>query len=289
MIGFLFRIKMLNGLDLFSGIGGLTVALSEWVRPVAYCENDRYAQGVLLSRISSGDLPKAPIWDDVQTLKGKDLPRVDIIYGGFPCQDISNAGLRKGLEGKRSGLFFEIIRLVGELRPRFVFLENVAAITIRGLQRVVSELTALGYDCRWTILSASAVGANHQRERFWLLAYSNSDSNCREIERKLTEEKRISSQIRTKNCNARKFSGTGEVRISDKEYISDTNSTGLQTQGAKQQTTGAKQFSTDWWTTEPDVGRVANGIPFRVDRIRGLGNAVVPLQAREAFKKLMGI
>jgi hypothetical protein len=96
-----------NGLDLFSGIGGITLALSPWVRPVAYCENDRYAQAILLSRQASGDLPIAPIWDDIRTLTYSILPvvKIDIIYGGFPCQDISVAGLGAGLEGKRSGLF----------------------------------------------------------------------------------------------------------------------------------------------------------------------------------------
>src|SRR5216684_4770914 len=121
------------GLDLFSGIGGITKALEGYVQPVAYCENDRYAQGVLLSRMANGDLPNAPIWSDILTLRGAMLPRTpEIIYGGFPCQDISVAGRGKGLDGERSGLFFEIIRLVGEIRPRFVFLENVAAITVRG-------------------------------------------------------------------------------------------------------------------------------------------------------------
>lgn len=113
---------MLNGLDLFSGIGGLTIALEPWVRPIAYCENDRYAQSVLLSRMRSGEIATAPIWDDVRTLRG-DLFRdgVDIISGGFPCQDISVAGTGKGLAGERSGLFFEIVRLARELRPKFIF------------------------------------------------------------------------------------------------------------------------------------------------------------------------
>lgn len=128
--------SMLNGLDLFSGIGGLTLALAPWVRPVAYCENDAYAQSVLLSRQACGDLPVAPIWDDVRTLTK--MPAVDIIYGGFPCQDISCAGLGAGLEGERSGLFFEVMRLVTEINPIFVFLENVPAIRMRGgAQRVV--------------------------------------------------------------------------------------------------------------------------------------------------------
>lgn len=165
---------LLKGLDLFSGIGGISKALEPWVQTVAYCEQDRFCQGVLLSRMQSDDLIRAPIWDDVSTLSGGMLPRIDIIFGGFPCQDISVAGHGKGLEGERSGLFFEIVRLVGELRPSFVFLENVPAITGRGLDRVLGELVTLGYDCRWGILSAAEVGALHKRERWFLLAYSSS-------------------------------------------------------------------------------------------------------------------
>lgn len=116
---------MINGLDLFSGIGGITIGLSEWVRPVAYCEIDPYCQSVLISRMLEGTLPTAPIWDDVKTLQGADLPEIDIICGGFPCQDISVAGHGKGLEGERSGLFFEIVRLAKEVKPTFLFLENV--------------------------------------------------------------------------------------------------------------------------------------------------------------------
>jgi DNA (cytosine-5)-methyltransferase 1 len=138
---------LLNGLDLFSGIGGLTIALAPWCRPVAYCENDRYAQGVLLSSMRSGKIGVAPIWDDVRTLGAKTVRNIDIIYGGFPCQDLSCAGTGAGLDGERSSLFFEIARLAGELRPRFVFLENVPAITTRGGTRVIAELAGLGFDC----------------------------------------------------------------------------------------------------------------------------------------------
>lgn len=163
----------MRGLDLFSGIGGLTKALDGFVEPVAYCENNRYAQSVLLSRMGMGQIPNAPIWDDVQTLEAAYLEGpVEIIYGGFPCQDISCAGRGAGLEGKRSGLFFEIARLVREIRPSFVFLENVPAINRRGGDIVVGTLADLGYDCRWDVLSAADVGANHRRERWWLLAHS---------------------------------------------------------------------------------------------------------------------
>ena len=122
---------MLNGLDIFSGIGGFTLALAPWVRPIAYCENDRYAQSVLLSRIATSELPWAPIWDDVRTLLGSFSKPIDIIYGGFPCEDRSLAGPRFGLEGKRSSLFWEIVRLTKEISPTFVFIENLAESTKR--------------------------------------------------------------------------------------------------------------------------------------------------------------
>jgi DNA (cytosine-5)-methyltransferase 1 len=124
----------------------------------------------------SGELPAAPIWDDVRTLRGDSLGNwVDIVYGGFPCQDLSVAGSGAGLDGSRSGLFFEIVRLARDLRPRFVFLENVPALAVRGLDRVLLEFTALGFDCRWTIVSAAEVGAPHLRERIWILAHARGE------------------------------------------------------------------------------------------------------------------
>lgn len=174
----------INGLDLFSGIGGITLALAPWVRPVAYCESDPYAQAVLISRMRSGDLPVAPIWDDVRTLQAHNLTQpIDIIYGGFPCQDISVAGTGKGLAGKRSGLFFEIVRLVEEIRPTFVFLENVPAIRTRGLSTVVQELSDRWYDCRWQTLSAQEVGAPHKRDRWFMLAAHSDRVRLREQSR----------------------------------------------------------------------------------------------------------
>ena len=132
----------LYGLDLFSGIGGNTIALNEYIKTIAYCEFDRHAQGVLLSRMRSGAIEPAPIWDDIKTLTSKQFSSpIDIIVGGFPCQDISVAGKQEGIKlGNRSGLFYEIIRLIKELRPTFVFLENVPGIRTRGLGGVLQEL-----------------------------------------------------------------------------------------------------------------------------------------------------
>lgn len=235
---------LLRGLDLFSGIGGNTLALQKYIRTIAYCEFDRHAQSVLLSRIKSGDIKPAPIWDDIRTLKAEHFSSpIDIIIGGFPCQDISVAGRGAGIEGgERSGLFYEIIRLTKELKPTFIFLENVPAIRTRGLDIVLQELTKAGYDCKWTMLSASSVGALHKRERWFLLAYSVQSG----LERQWKESSRVSSQFENSSNES-------------------------------------------WRSSEPDVGRVANGTALRMDRLKRLGNAVVPQQAKEAFELLMGI
>jgi len=182
----------LNGLDLFTGIGGITLGLSKWVKPICYCEIEPYAQSVLKSRIKDGSLPAAPIWDDIRTLDG--LPfrgLVDIIYAGFPCQDLSVAGKGEGLEGKRSGLFFEIMRLAEEIKPSFIFLENVPAITGRGLDTVVKEIASLRYDCRYGVLSAFDVGAPHKRERWFLLAHARRDGCIKGTDKNIRSKSKI--------------------------------------------------------------------------------------------------
>jgi DNA (cytosine-5)-methyltransferase 1 len=350
----------LNGLDLFSGIGGLSVGLSEWVKPVAYCEIDRYAAAVLFSRMSDGNLPAAPIFPDVRSLSKEILPSIDIIYGGFPCQDISVAGHGKGLAGERSGLFFEIVRLAKEIQPTFLFLENVPAITGRGLDTIIREITKAGYDVRWTTLSAQEIGAPHKRERWWLLGHSKHNGSLTTKKRGSIEETVFNDSERSNKTS--EFTGASASRVLAAEVISDSKSDGqrsreesrgnverlklmestksgvdsehlckiisdtrCESKGAienlqseseesigentsklccnvsdtdllrKQQPQGSeqeqRQWASDgsWWLTEPDVGRVANGVLNRVDRIKCLGNAVVPLQAREAFKELMGI
>lgn len=271
---------MLNGLDLFSGIGGLTLALAPWVRPIAYCENDRYAQSVLLSRMASREIANAPIWDDVTTLDARDLDHIDIIYGGFPCQDISCAGRGEGLEGKRSGLFFEIMRLVSDLRPQFVFLENVPAILVRGLAAVLGEFAGRGYDCRWSIVSASEVGAPHLRKRWWILAHTSSAG-------------RKAGGLCNGRNDASSLTSRGPVVSTESSETSvplaDTNNPRAGQQSERPESEKPGPFGADWWATEPDMGRMANGVPARVDRLRGLGNAVVPLCARTAFERLMGL
>ncbi len=223
------------------------MALKEWVRPIAYCESDPYCQGVLLSRMLSGDLVEAPIWDDVRTFPIAPFRDVDIIYGGFPCQDISVAGNGAGLAGERSGLVFEVFRLIRELEPAFVFLENVPAIRTRGAERVVKELASLGYDCRWDVLSAYDVGAPHRRDRWWLLAANTERLAVWDEQGRLSGEGRQDSAIPPLDGDCR------------------------------------------WRTTQPLLCRMDDGLPEDVDRLRGLGNAVVPAQAREAFRRLAGL
>lgn len=326
------------GLDLFSGYGGLTEALAPWVSPVAYCEIERYAQGILLSRQIKGQLPIAPVWDDIRTLTAKNLPHgIDIVYGGFPCQDLSIAGRRAGLAGKRSGLFFEIARIVGEIRPAFVFMENVPHIRSTGADVVTATMASLRYDCRWGVLSAADVGANHLRERWWLLAHAMRPEQRREQRQSETKADAMGHTV-IRGCSREPRGGAG-TKFTDGYFQLEESHTNANGDGCQQQPTleaaqtgeyalsrfgGLRQdvadaqgvgiqglrpegkqepevhvreglpkcnrdrTSGDWWSVEPNVGRVVNGCPRRCDRIRALGNGVVPAQAREAFKRLMG-
>lgn len=322
---------MLNGLDLFTGIGGITLALRNWVKPIAYCEIEPYCQSVLLQRMSEGHLPKAPIWDDIRELSPYGLYHTDIIYGGFPCQDISLAGAGKGLEGKRSGLFFEIMRLVGEIKPRFIFLENVPAITSRGGTRVVREIAALGYDCRWCVISAASVGALHRRERWFLLAHAKHDGTFasergRSIGESVAprgEQQQAESvwQIERTSSLSTDVADTDSQRLQGQWRSScgiaeekplfamqGENDGNTNSQPSQQANMQAMSISTErrawgnysgeywpfksrthWQEVVSSICRVDDGISHRVDRLKSLGNSVVPIQVREAFMTLMGL
>lgn len=166
-------------LSLFSGGGGLDLGLHLAVpgaRTVGYVEREAYAAAVLVARMESEDLGSAPVWDDVATFDGGPFRGlVDCVAGGFPCQDISNAGNRVGIEGERSGLWTHFARVIREVRPRYVFVENVAALVVRGLDVVLGDLSALGFDAEWLVLGADDVGAPHQRERLFLLAHAEGN------------------------------------------------------------------------------------------------------------------
>lgn len=299
---------MLNGLDLFAGIGGNSLALKMYVRTLGYCEADRHAQAVLLSRMREGSIGVAPICSDIKDLEGSDLKGlVDIIVGGFPCQDISVAGKGQGLAGERSGLFFEIVRLAKEIEPTFLFLENVPAIRTRGLDRVIEELTALSYDLRWTMLSAQEVGAPHKRERWFCLANASRRRLGKPDEWEVEEPRGTGSISASPFNNAKRnelwnesrgWSGPGRESQTfvgnhgQEKSLADANTKGSQVWEGKPGNNGEEcptTFGSSWWSIEPNVDRVVNGLPLRVERIKRLGNAVVPFQAKTAFEILMGI
>lgn len=227
----------MNVLDLFSGIGGFSLGLERaGMRTVAFCEIEPRRRADL-RRL----WPGIPVHDDIRTLRGSDVGPVDVIAGGFPCQDISSAAdAPAGIDGERSGLWRDFARLIGDLRPKFAIVENVADLTVRGLGRVLGDLAALGYDAEWHCIPASAVGAPHPRDRIWIVAHSP------EVFR---EEK-----LRHQPC--RILSRDGFLALVEHK--------------------GRHDAITSWWASEPRVDRVVHGVPYRVDRLGALSNAVVP-------------
>ena len=166
----------MNELALFAGAGGglLGGHLLGW-RTVCAVEWDSYAASVLVARQNDGCLPSFPIWDDVQTFDGRPWRGIiDVISGGFPCQDISSAGKGAGIDGERSGMWRHMARIIGEVRPKFVFVENSPLLTSRGLHRVIGDLAEMGYDAKWGVLGAHHVGGLHKRDRIWIVANATS-------------------------------------------------------------------------------------------------------------------
>ena len=274
----------LRVLDLFSGIGGFSLGLERaGMRTVAFCEIEPFCRSILRKH-----WPDVPIYEDVRTLTADALARdgiaVDVICGGFPCQDVSHAGKRAGLEGARSGLWSEYARLIGELRPRFVIVENVPGLLSLGMGTVLGDLAALGYDATWDCIPASAVGAPHRRDRVWVVAYA--DSGGRSEPDLGREQPRGAEAISTGESPhpapmQRPSLKRGEPNrdYERAEDVADATGSGLE--GSERcRLHGAGRLSEPpvcgHWGFEPDVGRVAHGVPKRVDRLRGLGNAVVP-------------
>lgn len=287
--------------SLFSGIGGIDLGFE---RAGLVCkwqvEIDPFASKVLAKH-----WPNVRRHDDVRTWPQPGAELVDIIAGGFPCQDISYAGKGAGLHGERSGLFFEFARIIGEMGPRVVVMENVSALLTRGMDRVLGTLASLGYDAEWHCIPAAAVGAPHIRDRVFILGYSNgSRGETREQTWEATRHGIPSSStsfdaasmanatsIGRETCGRNSDSDrTPESRNRQSEpsgngFTSDSNGSRLEERQRKDSGrtwaySGAELSRSEWWESEPDVGRVANGIPNRVDRLRGLGNAVVPQVAQ---------
>ena len=271
----------MNELALFAGAGGgiLGGHLLGW-RTVCAVEWEPYPASVLAQRQNDGLLPAFPIWDDVRTFDGHAWRGVvDVVSGGFPCQDISVAGKGAGIDGTRSGMWGHMARIIGEVRPRYVFVENSPALITRGLGRVLGDLAALGYDCRWTVLGAADVGAPHQRDRIWIVANSTG-----------TGGDAWSLQVKRSNGRSLESGPSTELVKSScsSAFVADSDSS--QREGNKRPQRKTQERTelgeSGWWTTEPDVGRVAHGVAARVDRLKAIGNGQVPLCAATAWRLL---
>ena len=225
----------LKVLDLFSGIGGFSLGLeaTNYFETVAFCEIDKYCQKILRKHWSD-----VPIFEDIKKLNGKELPKIDVITGGYPCQPFSVAGKQKAEQDPRH-LWPEYFRLIKELRPTWVIGENVSGHIKLGLDTVLTNLESEGYSTRTFSISASSVGANHKRERIWILGYSQSKQSC------------------SKNNSSKQGKASEEKQVKFRGSC------------------GGEMWKSNW-LFEPDMDRVAHGLPETMDRLKCLGNAVVP-------------
>ena len=246
------NVSQLKTFHLFAGAGGGILAdlLLNHI-PVGACEIEQYPRDILLQRQSDGMLPFFPVWDDICTLDGRPWRgAVDVLAGGFPCQDLStqgaNHGEKQGLDGDRSGLWKEYQRLIGEIQPRFIFAENSPNLRGNGLGTVLQDLARLGYDARWCKLGGCHVGADHKRERLWILAYTDGDR---------LEGRNRFDQEGPWNPSPRPMEGLCEAQV---------------------------------WANlpAPDAFGISNGMAGKLDRLKAVGNGQIPAVAAFAFSLL---
>lgn len=316
---------------LFSGAGGGILAdiLLEH-RPIGAVEIDAYARQVLLCRQADGYIPKFPIWDDILTFRS-DNPNTAgyikrlcgirdklCISGGFPCQDVSAAGKGAGITGEKSGLWREFARVVGEIRPRYVFLENSNLLVRRGLDVVLSDVAEMGYSLAWGIISAADVGAPHIRKRFWAVGSThththttNSDADSAREQRSSNRKDNEQTQFRPDELRGG-LSDAGNDRIVERvrelqEHIENATLDGRgktfdesrERRETESRLGGMANGISDWlddcrngtlWTPdEKGLARIAVDIPNRAARLKAIGNAQVPLCAATAFVTLKEI
>jgi DNA (cytosine-5)-methyltransferase 1 len=299
-------------LDLFAGIGGFRLG-AEWAGlqfdGEYFSEVDPYA-----IKVYSRRFPESVALGDIRNIRGTNLPEGEwIIAGGFPCQDISVAGKGAGLQGARSGLWYEYARIIGELRPRFAIMENVGVLAFRGLDSVLGSLAALGYDAEWQDIRASDVGAPHRRERIWIVAYpdamhgAGSPESREQLERPAQSPRSGADGVESGDdvadtppigCGTGRKgrpnpSGTRQPEqplqaLADSEqnrrgFFGHENGDLPSENRQKTNIDSDSGASATWWATEPDMGRVAHGIPSRVDRLKCLGNSIVPQIAELIF------
>lgn len=280
-------------ISLFSGAGGGDLA-SQWLkgwRCVCYVERDPYAVEVLKARIRDGLLNDAPIWDDVSTFDGTAWAGlVDGITAGFPCQPFSVAGKRKASADERNG-WPATIRIIREVQPGWCFLENVAGLLAGShgyFGVILAELAQSGFTARWKVLSAAEVGAPHKRDRLWIIAYANGEGGRVQPERFTWGQYSPfpGNDGTSQSLAYAEFSVSGQMGHALGQGLAEWQGQRGNTQSELAAAVGADWAAGEWWSTEPDVGRVAHGVAARVDRLRCIGNGQVPAVARIAWNLL---
>lgn len=253
--------------SLFAGIGGFELGLERAIpesKTIWQVEQNAFCQKVLAKH-----WPDAKIYNDVRNITKDNVEPIDILCGGFPCQDISLAGKGRGLHGEKSGLWWEMLRIIGELAPKIIVLENVAAITIRGGREVIGSLTEIGYCTEWTVISAKDFGAPHLRRRWFAVAYTDSLRSGQARNGELDSTRRERSEIQRRRSQKSPDSDSASCERS-------RISIGVQQKDSDFDLSFSKER---YWRKTSHVSAlcgVDDGISDRLDRLRALGNAIVP-------------
>ena len=284
-------------LDTFAGIGGFSYAATKLVggyRTTQFIEIDPFCQKILKKHF-----PFTPIHDDIRTFTA--IPgQYDVICGGFPCQSISVAGSRAGItEESRSGIFYELMRVIRMVRPRFVVLENVAAILNNGLDIVLGELSQAGYDAEWSVISASSLGACHRRSRWWCVAYTNDYGSLTSSISGFDDQANNDSSERTNQVSqsSRSIEPADSRVVQPSTKSTYPNSKRLQRENFSKMEReiwakgSSRRLNPNWrsYVSKPILRRGDDGLSYRVDRTKALGNSVVPQVAAIPLKRVLDL
>ena len=259
--------------SLFSGIGGLDLGLERAGMNVIWqSEIDPYACKVLAKH-----WPEVPNHGNIKEINWTTVIRPDVICGGYPCQPFSTAGKRQGENDPRH-LWPWVREAISQLRPQYAVLENVRGHLSLGGTTVIGELAAIGYDAEWRVVSAASVGANHRRDRVIIVAYPHSEGLQRRPKTAIPQRQITNGHARQGGTSLANPDSGRRIHSRAQVFSTDTRLTAL-----------SQLAPSSWWATEPNVGRVANGVPNRVDRLRALGNAVVPQVAEYVGWQLLNM